>query len=171
MISGACAVWQCAGAGTDAAGKIRAGAASGFHCRRPVACGAFASCGAASCFPGSSITGAPKFRAMEIIDELEPVTRGPYTGSLAISGSIAKPVQHRHPPAIVREGQAHFRAGAGIVADSDPMEYEETRAKAGGVRRIRFLSPQRHRVDGGNQFNFAVTVNIPALSARRSRLS
>jgi para-aminobenzoate synthetase component 1 len=86
------------------------------------------------CFPGGSITGAPKFRAMEIIDELEPVTRGPYTGSLGYLGfNRESQFNIAIRTAIVRDGQVHFQVGAGIVADSDPeMEYEETLAKAGG---------------------------------------
>jgi para-aminobenzoate synthetase component 1 len=86
------------------------------------------------CFPGGSITGAPKFRAMEIIDELEPVTRGPYTGSLGYLGfNRESQFNIAIRTAIVREGQVHFQVGAGIVADSNPeMEYEETLAKAGG---------------------------------------
>ncbi|MDE2681323.1 MAG: aminodeoxychorismate synthase component I [Verrucomicrobiota bacterium] len=86
------------------------------------------------CFPGGSITGAPKFRAMEIIDELEPVTRGPYTGSLGYLGfNRESQFNIVIRTAIVRDGQVHFQVGAGIVADSDPeMEYEETLAKAGG---------------------------------------
>ncbi|HXC98293.1 MAG TPA: anthranilate synthase component I family protein [Verrucomicrobiae bacterium] len=88
----------------------------------------------ASCFPGGSITGAPKIRAMEIIDELEPVTRGPYTGALGYLGfnresQLAITIR----TAVCREGTAYFHAGAGIVADSIPeAEYEETLAKAAG---------------------------------------
>lgn len=88
----------------------------------------------AACFPGGSITGAPKIRAMEIIDELEPVTRGPYTGALGYLGfnresQLAIAIR----TAICREGTAWFHAGAGIVADSHPdAEYEETMAKARG---------------------------------------
>jgi para-aminobenzoate synthetase component I len=88
----------------------------------------------ASCFPGGSITGAPKIRAMEIIDELEPVTRGPYTGALGYLGfnresQLAIAIR----TAVCREGTAYFHAGAGIVADSIPeAEYEETLAKAAG---------------------------------------
>ena len=88
----------------------------------------------ASCFPGGSITGAPKIRAMEIIDELEPITRGPYTGALGYLGfnresQLAIAIR----TAVCRDGTAYFHAGAGIVADSIPeAEYEETLAKAAG---------------------------------------
>jgi para-aminobenzoate synthetase component I len=88
----------------------------------------------ASCFPGGSITGAPKFRAMEIIDELEPVARGPYTGALGYLGfNRESQLSILIRTAVRREQQAFFHAGAGIVADSDPAaEYDETLAKARG---------------------------------------
>ena len=88
----------------------------------------------AQCFPGGSITGAPKFRAMEIIDELEPVTRGPYTGCFGYVGfNRETQLSITIRTAILHEGQAHYYAGAGIVADSSPeAEYEETLAKAAG---------------------------------------
>ena len=88
----------------------------------------------ASCFPGGSITGAPKFRAMEIIDELEPVARGPYTGALGYLGfNRESQLSVIIRTAICSEGRAWFHAGAGIVADSNPeAEYEETLAKARG---------------------------------------
>src|SRR5277367_1087460 len=88
----------------------------------------------ASCFPGGSVTGAPKIRAMEIIDELEPVARGPYTGAIGYLGfnresQLAIAIR----TAICRDGRAWFHAGAGIVADSIPAaEYDETLAKAAG---------------------------------------
>ncbi|MGA3284407.1 MAG: aminodeoxychorismate synthase component I [Verrucomicrobiota bacterium] len=88
----------------------------------------------ASCFPGGSITGAPKFRAMEIIDELEPIARGPYTGALGYlgfnrEGQLSIIIR----AALCQDGLAHFNVGAGIVADSNPAaEYEETLAKARG---------------------------------------
>jgi anthranilate/para-aminobenzoate synthase component I len=93
----------------------------------------------AACFPGGSITGAPKIRAMQIIDELEPVSRGPYTGALGYLGfnresqlSIAIRI------ALVREGMAYYHAGAGIVADSDPVaEHEETLVKAAAFCQLR----------------------------------
>ncbi len=86
------------------------------------------------CFPGGSITGAPKFRAMEIIDELEPVTRGPYTGSLGYLGfNRESQFNIAIRTAIVNKGRIWFQVGAGIVADSIPeMEYEETLTKAQG---------------------------------------
>ena len=88
----------------------------------------------ASCFPGGSITGAPKIRAMEIIDELEPVSRGPYTGALGYLGfNRESQLSIIIRAAICKERMAYFHAGAGIVADSIPAaEYEETLAKAGG---------------------------------------
>ncbi|MBC8094507.1 MAG: aminodeoxychorismate synthase component I [Akkermansiaceae bacterium] len=88
----------------------------------------------ASCFPGGSITGAPKFRAMEIIDELEPISRGPYTGALGYLGfNRESQLSVVIRTAICKEGRAHFNVGAGIVADSNPeAEYEETLAKARG---------------------------------------
>jgi para-aminobenzoate synthetase component 1 len=88
----------------------------------------------ASCFPGGSITGAPKFRAMEIIDELEPVTRGPYTGALGYLGFNRESQLSIIIRAAICSTQATwFQVGAGIVADSDPVaEFEETLAKARG---------------------------------------
>lgn len=88
----------------------------------------------AACFPGGSITGAPKFRAMEIIDELEPVARGPYTGALGYIGfNRQSQLSIIIRTAICYNQTAYFHVGAGIVADSVPeAEYEETMAKAGG---------------------------------------
>ncbi len=88
----------------------------------------------ASCFPGGSVTGAPKFRAMEIIDELEPVSRGPYCGAIGYLGfNRESQLNIAIRTAICRDGVAHFNVGAGIVADSKPeAEYEETLAKAQG---------------------------------------
>ncbi|HEX3988590.1 MAG TPA: aminodeoxychorismate synthase component I [Verrucomicrobiae bacterium] len=88
----------------------------------------------ASCFPGGSVTGAPKIRAMEIIDELEPVTRGPYTGAIGYLGfNRESQLSIAIRTAICRNGEIHFHAGAGIVTDSvAEAEYEETMAKAAG---------------------------------------
>ena len=78
------------------------------------------------------MTGAPKFRAMEIIDELEPLSRGPYTGAIGYLGfNRESQLSITIRTAICRDGVAHFHVGAGIVADSNPeAEYEETLAKA-----------------------------------------
>ena len=88
----------------------------------------------AACFPGGSITGAPKFRAMEIIDELEPISRGPYCGCHGYLGfNRESQLSITIRTAICKDGLAHFNVGAGIVADSNPeAEYEETLAKAAG---------------------------------------
>ncbi|HYT60937.1 MAG TPA: anthranilate synthase component I family protein [Haliangiales bacterium] len=98
----------------------------------------------ASCFPGGSISGAPKIRALEIIDELEPITRGPYTGALGYLGfNRESQLSILIRAAICREGMAYFHVGAGIVADSVPAaEYEETLAKAGGFMATLNLHPQ-----------------------------
>ena len=83
-------------------------------------------------FPGGSITGAPKIRAMEIIDELEPTRRGPYCGSIGyigFDGTMDSNIVIR--TYALRGQQVTFQAGGGIVADSQPAaEYEETLAKA-----------------------------------------
>jgi len=92
-------------------------------------------------FPGGSITGAPKIRAMEIIDELEPNRRSLYTGAigyLSRDGSSAFNIAIR---TILVEGhRASFQVGGGVVADSDPdAEYEETLAK--GKAMLEVLNP------------------------------
>ncbi len=83
-------------------------------------------------FPGGTITGVPKVRCMEIIDELEPVARGPYTGSagyISFSGNMDLNIIIR--TFVIKAGSAYVQAGAGIVADSDPeREYHETLKKA-----------------------------------------
>lgn len=88
-----------------------------------------------SCFPGGSITGAPKKRAREIIAELEPEPRGLYTGAIGyfgFNGESQFNITIR--TVIVENGIAHFHTGAGIVADSIPgKEYEETQHKAAGI--------------------------------------
>ena len=83
-------------------------------------------------FPGGSITGAPKVRAMEIIDELEPVRRSVYTGSigyLSFSGEMDLNIAIR--TFLIKDGKAYFQVGGGIVYDSEPeAEYKETLDKA-----------------------------------------
>ena len=85
--------------------------------------------------PAGTLSGAPKIRAMQIIDELEPVKRGPYGGAvgyLSYTGDLDTCIYIR--AAFVSDGQAHVQAGGGIVADSDPAyENRESEAKAGAV--------------------------------------
>ncbi|ELY98796.1 anthranilate synthase component I family protein [Natrialba asiatica] len=86
----------------------------------------------AAVFPGGTITGAPKPRTMELIDELEATRRGPYTGSVGIFGFDGRATLNIVIRTLVRhENEFHLRVGAGIVHDSDPdREYDETLAKA-----------------------------------------
>ena len=86
-------------------------------------------------FPAGTVSGAPKVRAMEIIDELEPTRRGPYSGAVGyvdLAGNLDTCITIR--TVILHEGTAYVQAGAGIVADSVPRnEEEETRNKAGAM--------------------------------------
>lgn len=88
-----------------------------------------------ACFPGGSITGAPKKRAMEIIAEIEPVPRGLYCGAIGYLGFNGESQMNIVIRTLVRDGDVlHYHVGAGIVADSDPqMEYQETIDKAQGI--------------------------------------
>ncbi len=90
----------------------------------------------AACFPGGSITGAPKKRAMEIIRELEQTPRGIYCGAIGWLGYNGESSFNIAIRTLVRSGgQLVYQVGAGIVADSDPdREYEETLHKAAGIR-------------------------------------
>ncbi len=85
-----------------------------------------------ACLPAGTLSGAPKIRAMEIIDELEPTRRGPYGGMVgyfSFSGSADTAITIR--TAVIKDGTAYVQAGGGIVADSDPeTEYYETVSKA-----------------------------------------
>ncbi|MFL5886150.1 MAG: anthranilate synthase component I [Thermoleophilaceae bacterium] len=85
--------------------------------------------------PAGTLSGAPKIRAMQIIDELEPVKRGPYGGAvgyLSYTGDLDTCIYIRS--AVVKDGRVHVQAGGGIVADSEPdYEVRETEAKAGSV--------------------------------------
>ena len=88
-----------------------------------------------ACLPAGTVSGAPKIRAMEIIDELEPVRRGPYAGAVGyidFAGSMDTCIALR--TIVVKDGRAHVQSGAGIVADSVPeLEFEETLNKARGL--------------------------------------
>jgi len=89
----------------------------------------------AACFPAGTVSGAPKVRAMEIIEELEPARRGPYAGSVgyfSYSGNMDMCITIR--TLIMKDGKVSVQAGAGIVADSEPeKEYVETVNKAKGM--------------------------------------
>ena len=99
----------------------------------------------AAAFPAGTVSGAPKVRAMEIIDELEPTRRGPYagaTGYYGVDGRLDTCITLR--TAFLKDGFAYFQAGGGVVADSEPsLEYEETRNKAGAM--VRALEVARSR--------------------------
>ena len=88
-----------------------------------------------SCFPAGTVSGAPKVRAMQIIDELEPLRRGPYAGAIgyfSYLGDMDLCIAIR--TLVCHRGRGYVQAGAGIVADSVPgLEYEETLNKARGL--------------------------------------
>jgi para-aminobenzoate synthetase component 1 len=96
-----------------------------------------------ACFPGGSITGAPKIRAMEIIDELEPTRRSVYTGSigyLSFSGQMDLNIVIR--TILVKNDRVYLQVGGGIVYDSEPeAEYQETLHKAKALFQALNLSP------------------------------
>ncbi|MCH7505211.1 chorismate-binding protein, partial [PVC group bacterium] len=93
-------------------------------------------------FPAGTVSGAPKIRAMEIIDEVEPTRRGAYSGAVgyfSFSGDLDSCITIR--TIVVKDKTAYVQAGAGIVADSKPKkEYEETLNKAGAMIRAVYLA-------------------------------
>ncbi|MGQ0694839.1 MAG: anthranilate synthase component I [Nitrospiraceae bacterium] len=97
-----------------------------------------------ACFPAGTVSGAPKIRAMEIIDELEPTRRGPYAGAVgyfSFSGNMDMCINIR--TVVIKKHQAFVQAGAGIVADSNPeYEYEETCNKARAMMKAIELAEQ-----------------------------
>ena len=100
-------------------------------------------------FPAGTVSGAPKIRAMEIIDELEPIQRGPYAGAagyISADGDMDTCIVLR--TAVVKDGVMHIQAGAGIVYDSVPeMEFQETVNKAMAVIRAAAEANNMHRTD------------------------
>ncbi|MDD5111714.1 MAG: anthranilate synthase component I family protein, partial [Candidatus Altiarchaeota archaeon] len=96
-----------------------------------------------SIFPAGTVSGAPKVRAMEIIDELEPEKRGIYAGCIgyfSFNGNMDTAIAIR--TIIFQDNKAYFQAGAGIVADSKPEhEYKETLKKAGALLKALETSP------------------------------
>ena len=99
----------------------------------------------AACLPAGTVSGAPKVRAMEIIDEIEPHRRGPYAGAVGyidFAGNMDTCIALR--TVVIQNGKAYVQAGAGIVADSVPEnEYHETLNKARGLLTAIELTQQR----------------------------
>jgi anthranilate synthase component 1 len=97
-----------------------------------------------ACFPAGTVSGAPKIRAMQIIEELEPTRRGPYAGAVgyfSFSGNMDTCINIR--TIVIKGRQAYIQAGAGIVADSVPeREYEETCNKARAMMKAIELAEQ-----------------------------
>ena len=87
-----------------------------------------------ACFPGGSITGCPKIRSMEIIDEIEDYTRNLYTGSIFIANDVRMDSNIVIRTVIINGNQLTFNVGGAIVYDSDPeSEYQETLDKAKSI--------------------------------------
>jgi anthranilate synthase component I len=104
-----------------------------------------------ACFPAGTVSGAPKIRAMEIVDELEPEARGPYAGAVgyvSFSGDLDTCITIR--TLVLRDGVASVTAGAGIVADSDPAtEERETENKAAALWQAVALAEALRRDEEG----------------------
>ena len=102
-------------------------------------------------FPAGTVTGAPKVRAMEIIDELEPVKRGVYSGAvgyLGFNGDMDVAIGIR--TAVLKDGLLHVQAAAGVVADSDPhAEWRETQHKARALLKAAEQASFEHREQAG----------------------
>ena len=104
-----------------------------------------------ACFPAGTVSGAPKVRAMQLIDELEPTRRGPYAGAVGYVGwgAAALDTAIAIRGAVLAGGRAWVQAGAGIVADSDPArEFVETENKASAVLRALAMAAQTTGDDG-----------------------
>ncbi len=116
-----------------------------------------------ACLPAGTVSGAPKVRAMEIIDEIEPHRRGPYAGAvgyLDFGGNMDTCIALR--TLVVQGKRAYVQAGAGIVADSDPAsEYQETLNKARGLLKAVEVTERRTRECRGP------AVVAPAAGSRR----
>jgi anthranilate synthase component 1 len=100
-----------------------------------------------ACLPAGTVSGAPKVRAMEIIDELEPHRRGPYAGAVGYvdySGNMDTCIALRTIVIPKKDDTAYLQAGAGIVADSQPeLEWKETLNKARGLLKAIEITEQR----------------------------
>lgn len=101
-----------------------------------------------ACFPAGTVSGAPKVRAMEIIEELEPTRRGPYAGAVgyfSFNGNLDTCIAIR--TIVIRDGLAYVQSGAGIVADSNPeQEYRECVNKAGALLQVLELAEKEGRL-------------------------
>lgn len=101
-----------------------------------------------SCFPAGTVSGAPKIRAMQLIDELEPTRRGPYAGAIAyigFSGNVDSCIAIR--TVLLKSDRAWIQAGAGIVYDSEPeKEFEETVSKSAALRKAISLANELIRL-------------------------
>ena len=99
----------------------------------------------AACLPAGTVSGAPKVRAMQIIDEIEPHRRGPYAGAVGyidFAGNMDTCIALR--TVVIQNGTAYVQVGAGIVADSVPEnEYEETLNKARGLLKAIEITQER----------------------------
>jgi len=105
----------------------------------------------AATFPAGTVSGAPKVRAMEIIHELEPVSRGPYAGAVGYIGYGGRRMDTAIAirTAVIHGGQVHIQAGAGIVADSVPeREYQECMNKALAMFRAVALAEAQDKTHG-----------------------
>ncbi|MFH1085928.1 MAG: anthranilate synthase component I family protein, partial [Chloroflexota bacterium] len=104
-----------------------------------------------ACFPAGTVSGAPKVRAMQIIDELEPERRGPYGGAVGyfgFSGNMDTCITIR--TLVIKGDRVYLQAGAGIVADSDPSrEFEETESKLRALSQALELA-ERNTQNGGS---------------------
>ena len=102
-----------------------------------------------ACLPAGTVSGAPKVRAMQIIDELEPHRRGPYAGAVGyfdFNGNMDTCIALR--TMVIQDGNAYVQAGAGLVADSVPAaEYQETLNKARGLLKAIEITEERMRSD------------------------
>jgi anthranilate synthase component 1 len=104
-----------------------------------------------ACLPAGTVSGAPKVRAMQIIDELEPHRRGPYAGAVGYidyAGNMDTCIALR--TLVVQDGKGYIQAGAGLVADSVPAsEYQETLNKARGLLKAIEVTRERVQAPGG----------------------
>ena len=126
----------------------------------------------AACFPAGTLTGAPKIRAMEIIEELEPTRRGPYGGAVgyvSYSGNLDSCITIR--TVVCHGGRASIQVGAGIVADSDPKtEWLETCSKARGMILALRIAGQEKRpmifvIDNYDSFTYNLVQYLGELGA------